>query len=101
MENIRQLSQSLQQRAIEDLNEVPDSIPDELRELKSLIQQTPYLRARTDNQFLLTFLRGSKHDVQIALRKIEMFYECRAALPQIMTDRDPLNPKIREIIKLG
>lgn len=101
MENVRRLSQSLQKKAIMELNEVPENIPAELQELKKLIHQIPHLKARTDNQFLMTFLRGSKHNLQVALQKIEMFYECRAALPQIMMHRDPLDPKIREIVKLG
>lgn len=101
MQGIRQISPELQKKAIEELNEDPDFIECEIEELKEWIQQTPHLNARTDPQFLLTFLRGSKHDIEKAKAKIEMFYTCRTALPEIMSNRDPLNPTLQEIIRMG
>ena len=100
-QNIREISPQLQVKAIKELNENPLDIAREIEELKRWIQQTPHLNARTDDQFLLTFLRGSKHDLLKARTKIEMFYTCRTAIPEIMCNRDPLDPHLREIIKLG
>lgn len=100
-QNIREISPQLQFKAIKELNENPLDIAREIEELKRWIQQTPHLNARTDDQFLLTFLRGSKHDLLKARTKIEMFYTCRTAIPEIMYNRDPLDPHLREIIKLG
>lgn len=101
MEKIRTISRELQIKAFKDLNEVSANIPGNIAALKHWIHQTPHLKARTDDQFLLTFLRGSKHDLEKAKAKIEMFYTCRTAMPEIMSNRDPLNPQLREIIKLG
>jgi hypothetical protein len=101
MQGIRQISPALQRKANELLNEDPSLIADEIEALKEWIWETPHLNARTDDQFLLTFLRGSKHDIDQAKAKIEMFYTCRTALPEIMSNRDPLNPKLLEIIRMG
>lgn len=101
MDNIRSICKQLQNKAICDLNEDPLNIEREIFELKKWIRETPHLRARTDDQFLLTFLRGSKHDLEKAKSKIEMFYTCRSAMPEIMSNRDPLDPQLREIIRLG
>lgn len=101
MSGIRVLSQSLQRKAIEELNEVPENIDRDLDELRSWLHHIPHLRARLDDQFLVTFLRSAKHNVERALRKIEMFYTCRTSLPELMKNRDPLDPKILEIIRLG
>jgi hypothetical protein len=101
MEKIRSISIDLQNKAILDLNEIPGNVAHNLATLKKWIQETPHLKARMDDQFLLTFLRGSKHDLVKAKAKIEMFYTCRTAMPEIMSNRDPLNPRLREIIRLG
>lgn len=101
MENIRSISRELQIKAFKDLNEVPANIESSIAALKHWIHQTPHLKARSDDQFLLTFLRGSKHDLEMAKAKIEMFYTCRTAMPEIMTNRDPLDPNLRKIIQLG
>jgi len=99
--SLREISQSLQLKAVHELNENPSNIAHEIDELKKWIQRTPHLNARTDDQFLLTFLRGSKHNLIKAKTKIEMFYTCRTAMPEIMKNRDPLNPHLREVIRLG
>jgi hypothetical protein len=101
MPNIRRIPKSLQKRATNELNESPKDIAKNIESLKLWIQQTEHLNARTDDQFLLTFLRGSKHNIEKAKAKIEMFYTCRTALPEIMSNRDPLNPHLLEIIRLG
>lgn len=101
MVNIRPLSSELQQKAILELNEDPDEIENELVELKSKITQFPYLKSRLDDQFLIGFLRNCKHNVNLALRKIEKFYSCRTALPELMENRDPLDPRVLEILRLG
>lgn len=101
MEKMRSISKSLQNKAIRDLNENPLTLESEIAALKKWICETPHLKARTDDQFLLTFLRGSKHDLEKAKAKIEMFYTCRSSMPEIMSNRDPLDPHLRKIIRLG
>lgn len=101
MANIRTLSPSLQRKVVEEMNEVPGNIDRDLDELRRLIHNIPHLRARLDDQFLITFLRSSKYNIELAMRKVEMFYTCRTSLPELMVNRDPLDPSILEIIRLG
>lgn len=101
MANIRALSSVLQRKAFDELNEVPANIVKDIDALKQLLHHIPHLRARLDDQFLIAFLRSSKHNVEQAMRKVEMFYTCRTSLPELMMNRDPLEPKILEIIRLG
>lgn len=101
MSNIRPLSKTLQSKAINELNEVPAHIDAAIDELRQWLQHIPHLRARLDDQFLVTFLRSSKYNVEQAMRKVEMYYTCRTSLPELMMNRDPLDPKLLEIIRLG
>lgn len=101
MSNIRPLSQTLQRKVVHELNEEPGNIDRKLDELRRWLLRVPHLRARLDDQFLISFLRATKHNVQRAVEKIEMFYTCRTSLPELMMNRDPLDPKILEIVRLG
>jgi len=97
----RKLSQELQEKAAKELNEVQANVDNLLSELRGRIQQIPHLKSRQEDQFLIAFLRSAKFDVEKAAKKIEMYYTCRTSLPELMTNRDPLDPKIRSVIKLG
>lgn len=101
MSSIRVLSPSLQRKVEVELNEVPALIDTKLDELRQWLHHIPHLRARLDDQFLITFLRCSKYNVEVAMKKVEMFYTCRTSLPELMMNRDPLDPRILEIVRLG
>lgn len=57
MNNIRPLPPALALKALAELNEFPERIESELSSLKEWISKTPHLKARTDDQFLMAFLR--------------------------------------------
>jgi hypothetical protein len=101
MVNIRKVSRSLKKIAKDELNESPKRIKEGLSELKKWLEETPYLKSRDDDQFLIAFLRGAKYDIEKAKYKLDMFYTARTALPELMLDRDPLDGKILEVIRLG
>ena len=87
MAQIRPLSEELQKAAIEQLGENPANIPNDLEALKTWIQQQPHLRANTDDQFLLAFLRGCKYSLEKAKQKIDSFYAMRNAVPELYKNR--------------
>jgi hypothetical protein len=99
--NIRPLSESLAIKAAVELNEVPERIQSDLDTIREWLKKTPHLRARQDDQFLVGFLRGCKYRLERVKEKLDMYYTVRSALPEIITNRDPMNPRIREIIRLG
>lgn len=98
---IRPLNSSLQIVAREQLYEEPDKIHENLDILKEWIKKSAHLRTRTDDQFLICFLRGCKYSIEMCKKKIDMFYTLRTHIPEMISDRDPLNEKLHEIIKLG
>lgn len=98
---IRPLSPELQKLACEELFEVPEKIPAMVQNLKEWIEKSPHLKARTDDQFLVTFLRCCKYSLERAKYKIDMFYTLRTHLPELMQDRDPNKLRLSEIMKTG
>lgn len=99
--NIRPLSEALAKKAQVELNEVPSRLAEDVQTLKDWIAKQPHLRARTDDQFLVNFLRGSKHSLERAKEKLDLCYTMRTALPGIFTEEDPLSPKNLELIRMG
>lgn len=99
--NIRPLSPELAAKAAKELNEVPSRLPEDVKALRDWINKQPHLRARTDDQFLVNFLRGSKHSLERAKEKIDLCYSMRTAMPGMFTTEDPLSPRNLELIRMG
>lgn len=101
MVNLRPISAALHEKAKRELNEKPERIEEDLAALRQWLARTPHIRARIDDQFLVTFLRGCKYSLERAKEKIDMFYSVRTAIPELMRNRDPDRGRIREIVRLG
>lgn len=54
-----------------------------------------------DNATLLRYLRGCKFDVPRTQAKLEMYYTCKTAMPGMFTGRDPFDPSVATILRLG
>ncbi|ALC44043.1 CG33514 [Drosophila busckii] len=98
---IREISPELQEHAVKYLNEVPERIEADLEALKTWIVQQPHLNPRTDDQFLIAFLRGCKYSLEKAKSKIDTFYMLRTKYPEMFNPTDVDNGKLREILRLG
>lgn len=101
MANIRPLSAELQKAATEQLGEVPSRIADDLEALKTWIKQQPHLKANTDDQFLISFLRGCKYSLEKAKKKIDRFYTLKTKFPEIFNAPNVDDSRFRELVKLG
>ncbi|XP_065367110.1 alpha-tocopherol transfer protein-like [Calliphora vicina] len=101
MSKIRPLPPVLQKIAIGELNEDPSRIDADIETLRTWIQQQPHLRARTDDQFLVAFLRGCKYSLEKAKSKIDKFYTLRSKYPELFTLKGMDDEKIKEYLKLG
>uniref|UniRef100_A0A182PGB9 CRAL-TRIO domain-containing protein n=1 Tax=Anopheles epiroticus TaxID=199890 RepID=A0A182PGB9_9DIPT len=101
MVNLRPISAALHEKAKRELNERPERIEEDLAALRQWLARTPHIRARIDDQFLVTFLRGCKYSLERAKEKIDMFYSVRTAIPELMRNRDPNRERVREIVRLG
>jgi len=101
MVNLRPLSDELQRVAITELNEVPERIEKDLEALRLWLNQSPHIKSREDDQFLVTFLRGCKYSLEKAKKKIELYYTARTQTPEFFNNRDTQDNFIQEIINLG
>ncbi|XP_055691361.1 alpha-tocopherol transfer protein-like [Lutzomyia longipalpis] len=101
MPNIRSISEPLAQKAIKELNEVPERIDEDITALRTWIMKQPHLRTRMDDQFLVAFLRGCKYSLEKAKQKIDLFYSIRSNFKEIMSNYDPMIEKNLQIIKKG
>lgn len=54
-----------------------------------------------DDQFILTYLRGCKFSLEKTKEKLDMYYTMRTLLPEYFKNRDPLQPEIQKILKMG
>lgn len=101
MVNIRPLPEVLSKKAHAELNEKSERIQEDLNALRQWIAKSPHLRSRIDDQFLIAFLRGCKYSLERTKEKLDMFYTVRTMSPELIRTRDPEDPKIRDIIRLG
>lgn len=99
---IRPLKPALQAIAMRELNEVPHRVADDIESLRNWVLKQPHLRACTEDQFLLAFLRGTKFSLERAKQKFDRFYTLQASIPEVFNEhrvaRDPL---VLDIIRSG
>lgn len=98
---IRPLSKELAEKAIKELNEIPSRLPDDVQAFRDWIVKQPHLRARTDDQFLVNFLRGSKHSLERAKEKLDLYYSVRQSMKDMWSNEDPMSPRNLELLRLG
>lgn len=98
---IRDLPIELANRAKEELNEVPGRIQEDLSVLREWIAKQNHLKARTDDQFLVAFLRGCKYSLERTKEKIDMYYTIRGAIPEFFSNRDPMDKVNSKVIDSG
>lgn len=99
--DIRPLCPELQEKARKELNEVPERIAEDLAKVREWLAKQPHLHARSDDQFLVNFLRGSKYSLERTKEKLDLTYTVRTAMPEMFKNRDPTLPTNAELIKLG
>jgi hypothetical protein len=101
MVNIRALSPELQKKAIDELNEDPVRIEKDLEAFREWIKKSPHIRGRTDDQFLVTFLRGCKYSLEKAKQKYDLFFTLKTHLAAGFKGRDPQDKRNLEILNIG
>ncbi|KAM7344535.1 retinol-binding protein pinta-like isoform 2-T5 [Cochliomyia hominivorax] len=99
---IRPLTPALQEVAIRELNENPKQVADDVLRLRQWILSQPHLKARTNDQFLLAFLRGSKFSMERAKQKIDRYYTLKGAIMEVFNEKRMVDyPQVLEILRLG
>ncbi|XP_058835791.1 alpha-tocopherol transfer protein-like [Topomyia yanbarensis] len=101
MASLRLITPELAEKARLELNEVPSRIPEDIATLKAWLSKQPHLNPRTDDQFLVSFLRGCKYSLERTKEKLDNYYTVKSAIPEFFDNRDPTNAKIQENAMLG
>ncbi|XP_055903484.1 alpha-tocopherol transfer protein-like [Eupeodes corollae] len=87
MSKVRPLTPELALKAREELHEVENRIADDIAALRTWIIKQPHLHARTDDQFLLSFLRGCKFSMEKAKQKVDYYYTIKTMSPEIFLNK--------------
>lgn len=101
MLNIRPLNPSLQKKAIDELGEDPERIPKDLEAFREWIKKSSHIKSRTDDQFLVNFLRGCKYSLERAKEKFDLYHTLKTHLPELTKNRDPLDKNVLDMIRQG
>ncbi|KPI93909.1 Clavesin-2 [Papilio xuthus] len=97
---LRPLSSELAEKARLELNEDPNRINDDLHHIKDWLTKQPHLRARTDDQWLIAFLRGCKYSLERTKEKLDLYYSVRNTAPEFYRIKHT-DPLFNEILDLG
>ncbi|XP_028135098.2 retinol-binding protein pinta [Diabrotica virgifera virgifera] len=97
-----ELGAEAEEYAKENLNETEETREKALNEIHAwLTEEKTNLNARLEPRYILPFLRQSKFNIEEAKTKIINYYNLRRDNAKWFTDRDPTNPELAEIIKVG
>ncbi|KAL1494780.1 hypothetical protein ABEB36_010324 [Hypothenemus hampei] len=95
------LSNSNEVNAEGDIFNETDQIRDKcLQDLKQWLSEVS-LNARTEDKYLLPFVRGCKFNLSKIQRKITNYYIMKRDRPEWFSNRNPLLPNLQDLIKLG
>lgn len=98
---IRPLSTELKLKAEQELGENHERIETDMQALNEWISHLDYIKIRTDDQFLISFLRSSKYSIERAKEKLELYYQRKIVAPEVFPLGKATNPKIMDILRLG
>lgn len=101
MSQLQPLPEALQKVAIEELGEVPSRLANDLQDLELWIQQQPHLKARTDPQFLVQFLRGCKFSLERSKAKLESYFALKSIYPELLRPTNVDDPQLRKLFQMG
>lgn len=99
------LSAKTIEKARKELNEIPSERQSHIDTLKKWVEDQPHITCRTDDAFLLRFLRASKFSQLRAQTMLDNFCTVRSVeskgAPEWFSNMDPTDPKIMEMLDLG
>jgi hypothetical protein len=101
MLSIRPLSDDLQRIANDELNEVESEIPEALKDIKRWLATQPHIKSRTDDQFLISFLRTNKYDLDKTKEHLENYWTFKTMCYKEFGSQSIDDPHIKAFLKTG
>ncbi|KAK9880116.1 hypothetical protein WA026_008631 [Henosepilachna vigintioctopunctata] len=83
------------------LNETEVARQNGFKEIKKWAADNPHLHIRTDEKYILPFLRGCKFNLDKTKKKMENFYLMRRDRTEWFKNRNVLSGDIGELVKMG
>ncbi|KAL6445676.1 hypothetical protein ACFW04_000878 [Cataglyphis niger] len=83
------------------LNETDNNREKAIAEIKRWIEESDDLYARTDDFFILRFLRTCKFNIEKTKARMRNYYKQRHDLSEWFTNRNPFLPEMQELLNLG
>ncbi|XP_044754742.1 retinol-binding protein pinta-like [Coccinella septempunctata] len=83
------------------LHETTENRQKGLEELMKWATANSNLHIRTDEKYIIPFLRGCKFDVEKTKEKLTHFYTMRRDVPEWFTNRNPHLSEIQDLTKMG
>ncbi|KAM8704287.1 hypothetical protein ACLKA7_008827 [Drosophila subpalustris] len=87
MANLRTLEPLLAALALAECNEQQSEREALISTVQTWIAKSPYLKARTDAQWILAFLRRCRFSVEETKRRIDNYYSLRNVFPEVLGSR--------------
>ncbi|XP_017866487.1 PREDICTED: uncharacterized protein LOC108616056 [Drosophila arizonae] len=100
MAKIRELVPELAEVARTELNEDPASRDELIAALRAWIEEQSYLVARTEDQFLVAFLRFCRWDLEEAKKRVLFFYNYKSKERGLLKSRF-VDDKLLELARSG
>ncbi|XP_013200522.1 alpha-tocopherol transfer protein-like [Amyelois transitella] len=99
---VRPLSPALLKKAQKEINENPKRVESDIAALKEWLSKQPHLHlVQPTDQWLLAFLRGSKFSLERSKEKLDMYFTLKGLVPEFFGNRDPLEDRIQNMLRLG
>ncbi|XP_066598808.1 retinol-binding protein pinta-like [Prorops nasuta] len=96
-----QLTGEEREYAAINLNEQDETRAKNIAEIKEWLNKNDDLISRTDDFFILRFLRTCKFDIERTKRRLRNYHEQRTNSPEWFLNRDPLLLEMQEFFNMG
>jgi len=93
----------IRQLARDNLNEIPEQRDKDIKYIKKWIKSQPHLKenGKTDDRFILNFLRGCKFSYARTKQKIDTWHTVRTHCPELFDNWNLDDPEIKYLIEQG
>lgn len=94
------LSAELEKVSRENCNETADIRKNSLISLQIWLKKTAHLKARSNDEWLLAFLRYCRFSLEDAKKRVDNFYSLKVAFPEVLMNRT-FDGSLFELYKQG